>query len=123
MAEEIDLNESEIATLETAWAGTEAKKEVKVPLPDILFRKLCYIFHRGFVEARLLALNKLDQQAHDLADAFEFLPGFLPDWREANLDLIRSTLQTYQKKYASSFDYVGVLDMNNDAFIRILSNW
>ena len=92
-------------------------------LPDVLFKKFCFIFHRGFVEARLLALGNQDQQAHDLADAFEYLPGFLPEWEDANLAVIRATLQEYQGKYQSAFDYVSILDMDDQTFTELLPKW
>jgi len=94
------------------------------PIPETLFRKLCYIFHRGFVEARHLAMQKQADQARDLADAFEIMPGYLPDWNEDSLDLIRSHLHAYQDKYGkTSFDYLSVLDMDNDKFTEVLSRW
>jgi hypothetical protein len=93
-------------------------------IPDPLFRKLCYIFHWGFVEARRLARVKRDEQAHDLADAFEIMPGYLPDWNDESLSLIRSHLQDYQSKYgADAFDYLGVLDMNDEEFMATLSRF
>ena len=52
-------------------------------MPDVLFNKLCYILHRGFVEARLLATHRRGQ-ARDLADAFEIIPGYLPNWNAAS---------------------------------------
>ncbi len=76
-------------------------------------RRLLYILHRGFVELRMLALNAKHQQAHDLADALEPVPGFLDDWRDEYLDLIRFNLRTYQTNYAGeSFDYLAELDQN-----------
>jgi hypothetical protein len=93
------------------------------PMPDVLFRKLCYILHRGFVEARLLATHR-PQQAHDLADAFEVIPGHIPDWNDESLALIRSYLQTYQSKYGPSpFDYLSVLDMDDAEFMAVLSRF
>ena len=94
------------------------------PIPEILFRKICYIFHRGFVESRQLANARRDEQAHDLADAFEPMPGFLPEWSDENLALIRSHLESYQNKYGpSAFDYIAILDMDNDKFGEVLSRW
>lgn len=91
---------------------------------ESLLRKLCYIFHRGFVESRLLALGGQSKQAADLADAFEIMPGYLPDWSEENLAMIRSHLHEYQDKYgAAGFDYLAVLDMEDEAFIEIHSRW
>ncbi len=93
------------------------------PIPEILFKKLCFILHRGFVEARLLATHKPDQ-AHDLADAFEIIPGYLPNWQKDSLALIRSHLHDYQDKYGPSpFEYLAILDMDDEAFTSIFSKW
>ena len=93
-------------------------------VPEPLFRKLCFIFHRGFVESRKLARIGSDEQAHDLADAFEVMPGYLPDWDDESLGLIRSHLETYQKKYgAETFDYLTVLDMADEEFMATLSRY
>jgi hypothetical protein len=94
------------------------------PVPDVLFRKICYILHRGFVESRLLALQAKHQQVFDLADALEPIPGFIPDWDEECLDVIRSSLRTYQNKYPpSAFDYLNVLDMDEQEFMGVLSQY
>jgi hypothetical protein len=93
-------------------------------VPDVLLRKLCYILHRGFVESRRLAQQGQDQQLFDLADAFEPIPGFFPDWNEECLDMVRSNLRTYQGQYGEkAFDYLGILNMNDEAFMGVLSRW
>ena len=93
-------------------------------IPEALFKKLCFIFHRGFVEARLLALQDKAQQAQDLADAFEIMPGYLPEWNNESLDRIRAHLHEYQDKYGRlSFDYLSILDMDNQEFADIHSKW
>ena len=94
------------------------------PIPETLFRKLCFIFHRGFMESRKLARLKNDEQALDLADTFEVMPGYLPDWDEERVGLIRSHLETYQNKYAhETFDYLAVLDMDDEEFMASLSKY
>ena len=94
------------------------------PKSDVLFRKICYILHRGLVESRLLAMQAKHQQLFDLSDALEPIPGFIPDWTEECLDMIRSNLQTYQSKYPpSTFDYISVLDMDAQEFIHVLSRY
>ena len=94
------------------------------PIPEPLFRKLCFIFHRGFMESRTLARLKNDEQALDLADAFEVMPGYLPDWNEESLGLIRSHLETYQGKYGlETFNYLAVLDMDDEEFMATLSKY
>jgi hypothetical protein len=93
-------------------------------IPEPLFRKLCYILHRGFVEMRELARVGNHEQAHDLADAFEVIPGYLPDWNDESLELIRSHLEAYQNKYgAETFDYLAVLDMADEEFIATMSKY
>jgi hypothetical protein len=93
-------------------------------IPDPLFRKLCYILHWGFVEARRRARAGNDEQGHDLADAFEIIPGHIPDWNDESLALIRSYLQTYQSKYGSKgFNYLAVLEMDDAEFMAVLSRF
>lgn len=93
------------------------------PIPPVLFKKLCFILHRGFVETRLLATHRPDQ-AHDLADAFEIIPGYLPNWGADSLDLIRSHLHEYQDRYGPSpFDYLSILDMDDEAFSTTYAKW
>ncbi len=91
---------------------------------DVMCRKVCYVMHRGFVESRKLAQQAQDQQLFDLADAFEQIPGFVPDLNEECLDQIRSNLGLYQKKYGSkAFDYLGILNMADHLFMEVLSRW
>jgi hypothetical protein len=93
-------------------------------IPEALFRKLCYILHRGFVESRELARMKNDEQAHDLADTFEVMPGYLADWNDESLALIRSHLESYQSKHGrESFDYLGVLDMADEEFVATFAHY
>ncbi|MBM3994397.1 MAG: hypothetical protein FJ303_09635 [Planctomycetes bacterium] len=93
-------------------------------IPEPLFRKLCFILHRGFVECRNLARVGNDEQAEDLADAFEVMPGYLLDWGDETLMLIRSHLESYQNKYGTdSFDYLAVLDMADEEFMATLANY
>ena len=93
-------------------------------IPEPLFRKLCFIFHRGFMESRKLARLKNDEQALDLADTFEVMPGYLPDWNEGSLELIHNHLETYQNKYGSkTFDFLSVLDMADEEFMATLARY
>ena len=72
-----------------------------------LRKRLLYILHQAFVEARLLALGQQHQQIFDLADAMEILPGFVDKCRDEDLELIRFVLKNYQEKYPESrFDYL-----------------
>ncbi len=76
-----------------------------------LRKRLLYILHLGFVEARNLALASGNQQIADLADALEILPRFVENCEEEDLELIRFVLKTYQEKYPSSYDYPARFDL------------
>ena len=79
--------------------------------PDQIKRRLLFILHQAFVEARLLALAKKHEQLHDLADAMELIPGMMKDWNESRLGEIRELLKTYQTKHREwRFDYLSRLD-------------
>jgi hypothetical protein len=81
------------------------------PCPPELVRRLLYIIHRGFVEARLLALGERHQQLFDLADALENFSSYVDHWEDDHLDMIRFNLKTYQDKYPGvSFDYLANLE-------------
>ena len=72
------------------------------------------------MESRNLARLKNDEQALDLADTFEVMPGYLPNWDEERLALVRSHLQCYHKYGAETFDYLSVLDMADEEFMATL---
>jgi hypothetical protein len=83
----------------------------------ILRRKLYLILQRSFVESRKLALAGACQQAYDLADTFEVLPGLLENWQESDLDYVRGALAHYQAKYAqTASDYISIFDMTEADF-------
>jgi hypothetical protein len=76
--------------------------------PPQLASRLLYVLHRGWVEARNCTLNA--QQEFDLADAMHNIPGFLADWKDEYLEMIREDLRAYQKKYpAAGNNYLGYL--------------
>lgn len=76
-----------------------------------IHKRLLYILHLGFVEARLLAMGQKHQQIFDLADTLEFLPRYVDECTSENLDVIRCVLKGYQEKYPESrFDYLARLD-------------
>jgi hypothetical protein len=82
-----------------------------VELQHDLSRRLLYILHLGFVEARLLALANRSQQVYDLADVMEVLPSLLCQEEQQARDAMRSLLQGYKDKYPdSAFDYCKYLD-------------
>jgi hypothetical protein len=67
-------------------------------------RRLAYILHLGFVEARNLALASGNQQIADLADALETLPRFLESCQADDMELIRFVLRDYHSKYHTAYD-------------------
>lgn len=78
-----------------------------------LQRRLLFILHRGMVELRLLAQGKRHQQAFDLADALEPLPGWMAAWRDEHLESLRENLATYSRKYPDAFTYEDYLDKHD----------
>jgi hypothetical protein len=80
-------------------------------LPAPLSRRLLFILHRGLVEMRNLAFAQGNEQIAELADALEILPSLIDRWEEEHLQLIRSFLETYQKKFpGTGYDYLGYLE-------------
>lgn len=79
---------------------------------DALKKRLLFILHRSWQEARELALQNRSQQLHDLADAVHELPASMSRWKDEDLQMIRFNLQTYLDKYPESrrFQYVEFLD-------------
>ena len=75
-----------------------------------LQRRLLFILHRGLVELRLLAHSKSQQQAFDLADALEPLPGWMVEWTAEHLNSLREQLEGYARKYPDAFGYKDYLD-------------
>ena len=76
-----------------------------------LEKRLLYILHRGWVEARLLAMAQRAEQLQKLADALEPIPGYLLRGPEDCLDLIRFNLGLYEEEYRGRcFDYLAILD-------------
>jgi hypothetical protein len=81
------------------------------PCPPELARRLLYIIHLGFVEARLLALGERHQQLFDLADALENFSSYIDTWEENYIDMIRFNLKIYQEKYpGGTFDFLAKLE-------------
>ncbi len=76
-------------------------------------RRLLFIIHRGWIEARELAGMKKPEQLYDLADAMHSIPAYMSRWRSEDLDAIRFNLETYCQKYPDSakrFQYIEFLD-------------
>ncbi len=90
----------------------------------ILQKKLHYILHRAWVDARNCALAGDHPRIFDLADTFEILPTLMEQWQEGHFDLVRSILLRYQSKYPGlSFDYVSILDMSDEQFEEVYATW
>jgi hypothetical protein len=82
---------------------------------EIVRTRLCALIHGAFVELEdLVSTGKL-QQAFELILAFRELPAQLYEDEGVDLDVLRSRLDTYQRKYRSIQDrnlqdYVAALD-------------
>jgi hypothetical protein len=86
-------------------------------LQGTMLKKLLLILHRGFAEARNLALTTgSQQQLFDLADTFEMLPNLMSRWDESSLGQIRNALANYQQRYRTSYDNLAIVDMDDPAF-------
>jgi len=84
---------------------TEPNTEIK--------KRLLFILHLGWVEARELARLKKAEQLYDLADALHPIPGYMSRWRPEYIEAIRFNLKTYCEKYpnaAKRFQYMEFLD-------------
>jgi hypothetical protein len=96
---------------------------MSVPPPELL-DKLCFVIHRSCVEIRQFVGEGRHDQAVDLADAIEHVPGYLPSWKDEFLIIIIDSFQRYMKKYENiSFNYVDVLLSNSDAFHHNYGRW
>ncbi len=80
-------------------------------LDPLLLLRLLFILHRGLVETRLLSSSQDFQQIFDLADALEIIPSALSHWTEGDQDVIRASLERYNRKYPNStFNYADYLE-------------
>ncbi len=78
-----------------------------------LRKRLLFILHRGWVEARELAGLKKSEQLYDLAEALHEIPAYMTRWRAEDLEELRANLKTYCDKYPSSakrYQYLEFLD-------------
>lgn len=79
-------------------------------MSDSTKQRLLYILHRGWVEARLLAMKGDNKQAEELADMLEIVPSIIAFDKIEDLVLLRQSFQDYSAKFASRFDYSALLD-------------
>jgi hypothetical protein len=85
--------------------------------PPAVQARLLRILHRGFVQARNLALGGDCQQLYDLADTFELLPELMARWDETTFARIRSILAEYESAHPQSgYEYPSLLDGDDAAF-------
>lgn len=79
--------------------------------------RLLNLLHRGFVQARNLALQGECQRLYDLADTFEILPELMAHWDDGTLDRIRAILTEYEARHPDSgYEYAALLEEDNPAF-------
>jgi hypothetical protein len=83
---------------------------MKTPNEQLL-RSLLYVLHRGLSDVRYISRAGRTEQAFDLADALENVPGYIIDWTDDKLPLVVEQLRKYQEKYneMSWFDYTKYL--------------
>ena len=67
--------------------------------PDDILHRLLLILHRGVSDIGYLAKDGKKEQAFDLADALENVPGFLANWEPQHFEQIKRQLEKYQSKY------------------------
>jgi hypothetical protein len=93
---------------------------MRTTIDSNLLKKLHFILHRGFVEARDLARKRACEQLQHLADTFEILPTLIDAWEESHLGRIRGILRQYQEKYPeTAYDYLAILDLSDTTFAEV----
>jgi hypothetical protein len=84
----------------------------------VAYNKLLHIVHLVCSDIRRLAETASAKQVHDMADAIEFVPQVLMNWRDDALSTIRFVLVKLQYTYPDLGDkYTRILDMNSEDFI------
>jgi hypothetical protein len=79
-------------------------------MSDSIRQRLLFILHRGWVEARLLAMKGDNKQAEALADMLEIVPAIIAFNKDDDLAMLRQSFAEYSAKFASRFDYHVLLD-------------
>jgi hypothetical protein len=86
----------------------------------VTHNKLLHIVHLVCSDIRSLSGTVPAKQIYDMADAIEFVPQVLMNWREEALSTIRSVLVNLQNKYPNLGEkYTRILDMDAAEFNRI----
>ena len=80
-------------------------------LPSDILQRLLFILHRGLSDLRYIARDGKTEQAYDLADTLENIPGYMVNWESSYFEQIKNQLERYQTKYkeVGSQDYVKYL--------------
>ncbi len=80
--------------------------------PQNILHRLLYVLHKGFSDVRYIAKAGKSEQAYELADTMENIPGFIADWQDDHLEKIVQQLHRYQDKYreVSWYDYAKYLE-------------
>ena len=82
--------------------------------------KLLHIVHLVCSDIRRLSLTASTRQIYDMADAIEFVPQVLMNWRQEALSTIESVLTNLQKKYPDlGQKYTRILDMDDVEFTSV----
>ncbi|VTR99584.1 hypothetical protein [Tuwongella immobilis] len=81
--------------------------------------KLLHIVHLVCSDIRRLSQTALTKQIYDMADAIEFVPQVLINWRPEALSTIRWVLVNLQGKYPDlGVKYTRILDMDDVEFFN-----
>ena len=74
---------------------------MKLP-PDDIVQRVLYVLHLGLSDLRYLAKAGKTEQAYDLGDTLENIPGFLVQWEDGHLERIKMQFQNYRAKYGEA---------------------
>lgn len=82
-----------------------------------IHNKLLHIVHLVCSDIRRLSQTAPTKQIYDMADAIEFVPQVLINWRHEALSTIRSVLVNLQAKHPDLGEkYTRILDMDDMEF-------
>ena len=82
-----------------------------------IHKKLLHIVHLVCSDIRRLTQTAPPEQIYDMADAIEFVPQVLINWRPEAVSTIRSVLVNLQGKYPDLGEkYTRILDMDDMGF-------
>lgn len=86
----------------------------------VTHNKLLHIIHLVCSDIRRLSGTTSVKQLYDMADAIEFVPQVLMNWRQEALSTIRSVLVNLQAKYPDLGQrYTRILEMDAGEFTNI----